>query len=55
MKPKEGPKTRALSIKINHIGSIPTAPAPNGRRAAMSADKTPRSATDFASNAELEI
>ena len=51
----ESSKIRALRIKINHIGSIPTAPAPSGRRAAMRADKTPRSATDFASRAELEI
>ena len=51
--PKAGPKTRALRIKINHIGSIPTAPVPSGRRAAMSADNSARSATDFASKSPL--
>jgi hypothetical protein len=54
-KPKEGPNTRALNINKNHIGSIPTAPAPNGRSAATRAESTPRSATDFASILELEI
>ena len=52
--PKDAPKTRALRIKMNHIGSIPTAPAPRGRSAAMIAAKIPRSATDFASSLELE-
>ncbi|CAB4645284.1 unannotated protein [freshwater metagenome] len=52
--PKDAPKTRALKINMNHIGSIPTAPAPSGRRAAIIADRIPSKAIDFASNRELE-
>jgi WD40 repeat protein len=37
------------------MGSIPTAPAPSGRNAEMSAAKTPNRATDLASNRADEI
>ena len=53
--PKDAPNTRALNIKTNHIGSIPTAPAPSGRSAEINAAKTPNSATDLASNRADEI
>jgi hypothetical protein len=52
-KPKEGPNTRAARISTNHIGSIPTAPVPIGRNAAMSADNTARSAMDLLSRSLL--
>jgi hypothetical protein len=53
--PKDEPKTRALKMRTNHIGSIPTAPAPRGRSAATIAVSTPRSAIDFASKESLLI
>ena len=53
--PNEAPKTRALKIRTNHIGSIPTAPAPSGLSAEMRAANTPNNATDFASNPADEI
>ena len=37
-------------MRTNHIGSIPTAPVPIGRSAAITAAKTARSAIDFVSN-----
>ena len=53
--PNEAPKTRALKIRTNHIGSIPTAPAPSGLSAEMRAANTPNNATDFASKRADEI
>ena len=50
MKPKLGPNTLAIKINKNQTGSIPIAPAPNKRRAEMSAVKTPSNATDFESS-----
>ena len=52
-KPNAGPKTRALRIKTNHIGSIPTAPVPSGRTAAINAERSAKRATDFASKSPL--
>ena len=54
-KPNDAPNTRALKIRTNHMGSIPTAPAPSGLSAAMRAANTPSNATDFASNPAEEI
>ena len=51
--PKDGPKTLAERINTNHIGSIPTAPVPIGRRAAISAVSTAKSAIDLLSNSLL--
>jgi hypothetical protein len=51
--PNEGPKTRALKMSTNHIGSMPTAPVPSGRSAAIRAERTANKATDFASKFPL--
>ena len=51
--PKDGPNTRAERISTNHIGSIPTAPVPIGRSAAISAESTASSAIDLLSNSLL--
>ena len=53
--PNDAPNTRALKINTNHIGSMPTAPAPSGLSAEISAAKTPSNATDFASKCAEEI
>jgi hypothetical protein len=45
--PKVGPITLAAKIRANHIGSIPIAPIPRGRRAATRAERIPKKATFF--------
>jgi hypothetical protein len=51
--PNEGPKTLAAKIRMNHMGSMPTAPVPMGRTAAMRAASTASRAIDLVSRVVL--
>ena len=50
-KPNPGPNAKPPRMSTAQMGSIPATPAPSGRNAAMTAERTPSRAIDLASMA----